>query len=166
MVIRNETEQDWDAIAHVNRLAFGQENEAQLVNALRKNGKATISLVAEDRGEVVGHILFSLVTVGDNGTGIALGPLAVHPDWQKQGVGSQLTKAGIVACRRLGFSRLIVLGHPTYYPRFGFVPASRFGVHSEYKVPDEVFMAQELTTGAFNTCSGLVKYAPEFQQFS
>lgn len=162
MVIRKETQQDWKAVAQVNELAFGRPDEAELVAALRKNGKVIVSLVAEIENLIVGHILFSPVTIGEEKTAVALGPLAVHPDWQNQGVGSQLNRAGIEACRDLGHTRLIVLGHPTYYPRFGFVPASRFGLSSEYDVPDEVFMAQELIVGAFDNCTGLVKYAPEF----
>lgn len=162
MLIRTETPQDWHAVAEINELAFGKKAEAQLVAALRENGKATVSLVAVIEGKVVGHILFSPVTIEGGKTAVALGPLAVHPNWQNQGIGGQLTKAGLAACQELGHVRLIVLGHPNYYPRFGFVPASRFGLRSEYKVSDEVFMAQELMAGAFDGCSGLVKYAPEF----
>ena len=163
VTIRAEQEQDWDEVWAVEAAAFGREDEAQVVERLRENGKVVVSLVAEANGRLVGHILFSPVTIGQQCQGVGLGPLAVLPEWQKKGVGKQLSMAGIAACRQLGHTRLVVLGHPTYYPRFGFVPASRFGLHSEYDVPDEVFMAQELEEGAFAGCAGLVRYAPEFE---
>lgn len=167
MHIRPEQPEDGAAIRQVVTAAFGQTAEADLVDRLRAHGKARVSLVAEADGQLVGHILFSEVTLDVNPQAInviGLAPLAVAPAWQKQGVGSQLTQVGLAACRAAGYDAAIVLGHPEYYPRFGFVPASRFGVHSEYHVRDEVFMAMELRSGALAGCAGLARYQPEFNE--
>jgi putative acetyltransferase len=165
--IRTEQPEDAAAVYEVVRAAFGQNAEADLVNKLRANGKAIVSLVAELNGEIIGQILFSEVTIETNPRGIkliGLAPLAVAPAHQRSGIGSQLTRAGLEACRAAGYDAAIVLGHPEYYPRFGFAPASRFGITSEYKVRDEVFMALELTEGALADCSGLARYQPEFNE--
>jgi len=148
----------------VNRIAFGGPQEAELVDALRAAGKAVISLVAVDGEEVIGHILFSPVSIGDATAVRALGlaPMSVLPQHQNAGIGSSLVRAGLEECSKLGYECVVVLGHATYYPRFGFIPASRFGLRSEYAVPDEVFMATELREGALKECAGLVRYASEF----
>lgn len=167
MTIRSEQAEDSAAIRQVVAAAFGQPDEANLVDKLRANGKAIVSLVTEAEGQIVGHILFTEVTLESNPQAvkvIGLAPLAVLPTWQKRGVGSQLMRAGLAACRAAGYEAAIVLGHPEYYPRFGFVPASRFGIHSEYNVRDEVFMAMELTAGALTNCHGLARYQAEFNE--
>jgi putative acetyltransferase len=167
MTIRPEQAEDITAIHQVVEAAFGQPDEANLVDKLRANGKAVVSLVAEAGGQIVGHILFSEVTLETNPQTIkviGLAPLAVLPDWQKRGAGSQLTSAGLAVCRDAGYQAAIVLGHPEYYPRFGFVPASRFGIHSEYNIRDEVFMAMELTADALADCHGLARYQAEFNE--
>lgn len=165
--IRSEKPDDLTAIHRVNELAFGQPAEANLVEVLRRNGKVVISLVAVENDEVVGHILFSPATIEADDrivNIVGLAPMAVLPAYQNRGIGSALVKAGLEECRKAGHAAVIVLGHPEYYPRFGFVPASRFGIKSEYDVPDEVFMAMELQAGALVGCSGVAKYQPEFSE--
>ena len=167
IVIRREQPEDIAMIHHVVHQAFGQAAEANLVDALRRNGKAKISLVAEDNGRIIGHILFSEVVLeaGENRlTGIGLAPLAVTPERQNEGIGSRLSEEGMKHCREAGYPFAVVLGHPEFYPRFGFVPASRFGVKSEYDVRDEVFMAMELKEGSLAGFAGIVKYQPEFNE--
>jgi putative acetyltransferase len=165
MQIRAERTGDIGDIRQVNRSAFETATEADLVDALREQARPIVSLVAEDDGAIVGHILFSPVTLStDSDLRImGLAPMAVAPARQRQGVGSALARAGIAACRDLGFGAVIVLGHPEYYPRFGFVPASRFGLRSEYDVPDDVFMAMELNPGALQGRGpGTISYHPAF----
>ena len=163
--IRPEQREDIPAIRRVNERAFPSALEADLVDRLREHGKVTLSLVAVSEAQVVGHILFSPILIesaGESFAAVGLAPMAVLPEWQNQGVGSLLVQAGLDQCRRNDYSAVVVLGHPNYYPRFGFVPASRFGIRSEYDVPDEVFMAIELKAGALNGHSGLARYQPEF----
>jgi putative acetyltransferase len=164
-LIRPEQPNDRAAIHSVVKQAFqeafGSTAEAKLVDKLRINGKAAVSLVAVEEHQIVGHILFSEVTLGD-ATIIGLAPVAVLPSRQKQGIGALLINAGFEACRNAGYTAIVVLGHPEYYPRFGFAPASRFGIKSEYDVRDEVFMAMELQPGALANCAGVAKYQPEF----
>jgi putative acetyltransferase len=165
IVIRCEEPDDVGAIRVVHERAFGQPAEANLVDALRAHGKATLSLVAEQNAQIVGHILFSPVTIEADGSvvaGMGLAPMAVLPERQNRGIGSRLVEAGLAQCRAAGHERAVVLGHPEFYPRFGFIPASRYGLRSEYEVRDEVFMAMELRDGAMQGCAGLVKYASEF----
>jgi putative acetyltransferase len=165
--IRKENAADIPAIRQVNERAFEQPTEASLVDALRANGKASISLVAESEGLIVGHILFSPVTLEPamkELIAVGLAPMAVLPEFQNQGIGSLLVRAGLEECRKQGCDFVAVLEHPTYYPRFGFVPSINFNIKSEYDVPDEVFMLLELKEGALSGCSGIVKYQPEFNE--
>lgn len=165
LLIRAERAGDEAAIADLNDAAFGGTDESRLVASLRQSGHATISLVAATHQDVVGHILFSPVTVDTSGPAIAalgLGPMAVRPDCQRLGIGSSLVKAGIDECATRGCEIVVVLGHSHFYPRFGFRPAHLLGLRSEFAVPDEVFMAMELVGGAMMGRSGLVRYRPEF----
>ncbi len=169
MIIRPEKPEDVPAIRIVIEQAFGRPAEADLVDALRRNGKATLSLVAEEGSRVVGHILFSPVTVetGERElVGVGLAPVAVLPEFQNRGGGSLLVKDGLDRCREAGHSFAVVLGHPHYYPRFGFTPASRFGIRCEYEVADENFMAMELREGALRNQAGMARYQPEFNGIS
>ena len=165
VIIRAENIEDRDPIHRVVELAFGGPSEADLVDALRENASPCISLVATLDEQVVGHIFFSPVTIEterETLAGMGLAPMAVLPEYQNQGIGSQLVREGLRECARLGHDIVVVLGHPKFYPRFGFEPASLKGLRSEYDVRDEVFMVVELRQGALAGRGGLVKYHPEF----
>ncbi len=159
--IRPETKEDIRKIWQVNASAFDTEAEANLVDNLRKSGASLISLVAEANKKVVGHILFSPVTLSGKRKDVkiaGLAPMAVMRDYQKQGIGTALVKKGLKHCKSKGYQAAVVLGHPDYYPRYGFVPGSRFGIKSKYDVPDEVFMVKELVNGILTGYRGVVKY--------
>jgi putative acetyltransferase len=161
--VRAEEPGDIDAIHETNALAFGSPLEARLVDALR-GPEDYLSLVAVIEGKVVGHILFTPVTLEPSvDVRIAgLAPMAVRPEHQRSGVGGQLIRAGLDACRRRGYSAVAVLGHPEYYPRFGFVPGHTFGLTCEFPSPPEAFMAIELVPDALSGMSGVVRYRREF----
>jgi putative acetyltransferase len=164
MLIRAEQEQDRADVHAVNVSAFETPLEADLVDALREQAEPLVSLVAEDNGAIVGHIMFSPVSLsGHPGLKMmGLAPMAVAPEHQRQGVGSALVRAGLEQCKQLGCMAVVVLGHPKYYPRFGFSPSTRFGIGSEYEVPEEVFMATELQPSALTGKTGTVKYNAAF----
>jgi len=162
--IRPEQAADIAAIHAVNRAAFDSDTEADLVDALREHADPIISLVADDGGSIVGHILFSPVTLSGHADLkiMGLAPMAVRPAEQRRGIGSALVGAGLERCKQLGSGAVVVLGHPGYYPRFDFVPASRFGLACEYDVPDEAFMALELELGILRGASGTIRYHAAF----
>jgi putative acetyltransferase len=164
VLIRPEEERDRAAVRAVNVAAFGSSTEADLVDALRARARPLVSLVAEDGGAVVGHILFSPVTLPGRPDLdlMGLAPMAVAPARQRQGIGSALVRAGLERCRQSRVGTVVVLGHPAYYPRFGFVPASRFGIGCEADAPDEAFMAIELSPGCLRGASGKVRYHAAF----
>lgn len=164
MHIRDEEKRDWAAVRAVNESAFETSVEADLVAALRAQAEPVISLVAEDDGTIIGHIMFSPVVLeGHPGLKVmGLAPMAVVFERQRRGVGSSLVRAGLERCRNLGFGAVVVLGHPEYYPRFGFSPAAGYGIGCEYEVPEEVFMAVELQPGYLQGVSGKVKYHAAF----
>ncbi len=164
--MRNRLERPSDilAVRAVNVAAFETAAEADLVEALREQAAPLVSLVADDGTAIVGHILFSPVTLTSHPEPriCGLAPMAVMPGRQRQGVGSALVRDGLERCRQEGFGAVVVLGHAGFYPRFGFAPASRFGIGCEYDVPDDVFMALELEPGALNGASGTIRYHPAF----
>lgn len=164
MQIRPELPADVSAIHALNSAAFETRVEADLVDAVRNAATPIVSLVADKAGETVGHILFSPVTLSGHPDAkiMGLAPMAVLPTEQKSGVGTALVNAGIEDCRKLGYGAIVVLGHAQYYPRFGFKPASHFGIKSEYEVPDDVFMAMELVPGYLNAQAGTIQYHPAF----
>ena len=164
MLIRPEEPGDWAAVRAVNASAFETPLEANLVDLLREQAEPIVSLVAEDTGAVVGHIMFSPVSLpGHPALRImGLAPMAVAPEHQRKGIGSALVRAGLERCRQLGFGAVVVLGHPDYYPRFGFQPSTRFGIGCEYDVPEGVFMAMELQDGCLRGASGKIQYHGAF----
>jgi len=167
--IRAETADDLAAIRRVNVAAFGRENEARLVQTLRSSPGfiRDLSLVAADADHVVGHILFSSIRILSGVSPIAalaLAPMAVLPGLQSRGLGSRLVRAGLGECRRLGHRIVIVVGHPAYYPRFGFSPARACGLEAPFPVPDPAFLALELVPGALAAARGLVEYPPAFSE--
>jgi putative acetyltransferase len=162
--IRDERPDDAAAVRRVNELAFPGGGEAAIVEALREAGAVTLSLIAEIDGDVAGHILFSpviLTTAAGPTTAVGLGPMAVVPDLQRSGVGTQLVRAGLERLRASGHTAVVVLGHPGYYPRFGFERASAHGIRWELDCPDEAFMVLELEPGALRGLAGVVAYRPE-----
>jgi len=168
MRIRTEHPEDAAGIRAVNISAFGTKAEADLVDALRERAAPIISLVADDDGAIVGHILFTPMTLdADRGMNVmGLAPLAVAAGKQRQGIGAALVHAGLDECWQLGAAAVAVLGHAEYYPRFGFVPASTFGLRSQYDVPDDVFMIVEGRRGALAGKHGLLSYHPAFAELN
>jgi len=164
MEIRKETAGDYRAVLELHRQAFGQDNEARLVEALRRSTAFVpeLSLVAENDSKIVGHILFTKVTIGEIGhESLALAPVAVVPKEQRQGIGSALIKKGLERAIELGFDSVVVLGHDSFYPRFGFMPANSWNITTEYDSPDSTF-ALELKQDALTGVSGQVRYPKEF----
>jgi putative acetyltransferase len=166
ITIREEASGDSKQMRIVIQSSFGQTEEADLVDKLCQSCPSRISLVAVSEDQVVGQILFTPVTIEAREriiTGMGLAPMAVLSGFHRQEIGSQLVRAGLSLIKKRKYSFVIVLGHPTYYPRFGFVPGSRYGVRSEYEnVPDEAFMILVLNQAALEGVSGVAKYRPEF----
>jgi putative acetyltransferase len=163
--IREEGPGDVATIRDVNKLAFGQDQEGNIVDALRSNGAVLLSLVATLNGRVVGHIMYSPLSLCEV-IGAGLGPMAVLPEHQRQGIGSQLVEAGNQRLEEAGCPFIIVVGHANFYPRFGFRPATAYGITCEWEVPDEVFMVLVLDQAKMHGVSGLAKYRPEFSSVS
>jgi putative acetyltransferase len=166
MLIRPEEERDSTAVRAVNEAAFGRAAEARLVEELRTRARPVVSLVAEENGTVAGHLMFSPVLLSGQPELkiMGLGPMAVLPERQRQGIGTALARAGVDRCRDLGFGAAVVLGHPTYYSRFGFQPSALYGIAGEFDVPEEAFMVLELWPGFLRGASGLVRYHPAFSE--
>jgi len=163
--IREVLPGDEAAIVRVHAEAFGRAEEGEIARGLHARGDDCVSLAAVEDDEIVGHVLFSPVAVDGRSfprTPMGLGPVGVLPEWQRSGVGIVLCRAGIEACRARGAPFLVVLGHPAYYPRFGFVPAMRFGLTFGDMPPRDSFMAMELVPGALGGVAGPVRYGPEF----
>ena len=163
--IRVALPRDEASIVRVHAAAFGRADEAEIARRLHARGDACVSLAAFDGDEIVGHVVFSPVSVDGRSfprTPLGLGPVGVLPGLQRGGTGIALCRAGIDACRARGAPFLVVLGHPTYYPRFGFVRAVRFGLTFGDMPPRDSFMAMELVPGALTGVKGPVRYGPEF----
>ena len=164
MHVRSERPADIPHVHAVNVAAFDSPTEATLVDALREQADV-VSIVAEQDGHIIGHILFSPVrlTGADDLRAVGLAPMAVAPERQRTGIGSALVREGLAHCQRQGVAAVFVVGHPEYYPRFGFRPASGFGITCEFEVPDEVFMAMELAPGALKGRAGRLFYHEAFR---
>lgn len=168
MLIRTEAPADILAVDALLKTVFDTEAEADLVMRLRENGHRTLSLVASnDDGEVIGYLLFSPVTVeGHDDHWQGLAPMAVMPDYQRQGIGLALLEEAKSTLAELGYPAVVVLGHSDYYPKAGFVKASAHGLHCAWSVPEEAFMVLELVPGTLSRRQGEVAYSPEFSSLS
>lgn len=167
MLIRPENKNDIELIWRINSEAFETDAEANLVDKLRESDIPFISLVAEINNKLVGHILFTPVKLVDAKKEIkiaGLAPMAVLPNIQNTGIGSKLVEDGLKQCEKENYEAVVVLGHPNYYPKFGFIPSVKFDIKSEYDVPDEVFMVKELNANSLKGQSGIIKYHDEFNQ--
>lgn len=165
MIIRKETPEDIGPIRDVNISAFKVSHEADLIESIRKSATSLLSLVAEQNGQVVGHILFSPVRLDGSDKKLVLyglGPMAVMPEWQKQGIGSRLVSDGLKRSAESGVDAVVVLGHPDFYPRFGFKTSRIYGIESEYNVPDNFFMVIELENDCLKGTGGTIKYHDAF----
>ena len=170
LVIRQEDSDDFKEVFEVNQIAFGRDNEAKLVEALRNNKEIFVpglSIIATKNNKIVGHILFTKIIIqDDNGRvneSLALAPMAVLPTNQKSGIGGQLIKEGIRVAKEAGFKSVIVLGHRHFYPKFGFEPSVKWNIKAPFDVPSAAFMAIELVEGGLKGISGTVVYPKEFE---
>ena len=164
-LIRPEQSGDFDTVRALLLASFGREAEARLVDRLRASGKIASALVAEEKERFLGHVVFSKIVASAEGgevSALALVPLAVVPAFQRLGIGSALVSAGLERCRSERRARVLVLGDPFYFARFGFVPAARFGLKCPFPEGGNSFMAIELEPGAFAKASGTVCYGHEF----
>ena len=166
-VIRPEQPDDYQAVRAVNLAAFDTAVEADLADAMRETPEYVpeLSLVAELDGQIVGHALFSEVTVEQEAgelRALSLGPIAVLPNHQNRGIGSALIEHGHRRGRELGYPFVVLIGHPWYYPRFGYQQARQFGLETIWDVSDPVFMVCELESGALKTAAGTIRYPEPF----
>jgi putative acetyltransferase len=167
VIVREEQPEDISAIRAVNEKAFGQPQEASVVDKLRQNCPGVLSLVAVIGDQVVGHILFSPAVIESGGRtieGAGLAPMSVLPEHQRRGIGSKLVKAGMARLKDEGCPFVIVLGHPEYYPRFGFERASRYGIQSQWDAPDEAFMVIIMDQSIMSGVLGVARYRSEFNE--
>ncbi|MCG7994507.1 MAG: N-acetyltransferase [Candidatus Thiodiazotropha taylori] len=164
--IRKEEAKDREAIHQLNSVAFDNGPEAVLVDKLRISCQDYLSFVAVEEGSVIGHILFTPASMEDSSAaGMGLAPMAVLPSHQGEGIGSRLVRYGLEYLRDAGCPFVIVLGHPDYYPRFGFELASKYQIHSQWEgVPDEAFMIAVFDQEVLPKQGGLARYRGEFDE--
>lgn len=169
MLIRTETKNDYKQVFNLNFSAFeNRDDEAKLVESIRFSDGfiPELSLVAEEQGEIVGHVLFSKAKIIRDGAEtevLVLAPIAVDPTVQKKGIGSNLIEEGLKRATNLGYGLVLLIGHPNYYPKFGFQPARQYGIElTQFKVPDDVFMVCELIEGELQQTNGELRYPSPF----
>lgn len=170
-LIRTEALEDCKQVRRVNVLAFGgREDEANLVDRVRMSEGFIpyLSLVAEAEGRIVGHLLLSKAAVINEDASyevIVLAPIAVLPEYQRQGIGKQLIAEGLLRCKELGYGLVLLIGHPTYYPKFGFKPARSIGLElKQFDVPDDEFMVYEAFENTRRRIEGELQYPKAFIQ--
>lgn len=166
ITVREEKPSDIPAVRKINEMAFGQPGEADIIDAIRTACPEALSLVAVSGDQLAGHIFFSPVTIQSGNSavsGMGLAPMAVPPEHQRQGIGSRLIKAGLEVLRRTACPYVVVLGHPDYYPRFGFTPASAHRIRCQWDgIPAEAFMVLILNKARMKDVSGVARYRQEF----
>ncbi|MEW8272405.1 MAG: N-acetyltransferase [Candidatus Thiodiazotropha taylori] len=164
--IRKEEAKDREAIHQLNSVAFDNGPEAALVDKLRNSCQDYLSFVAVEEGSVIGHILFTPASMEDcSAAGMGLAPMAVLPSHQGEGIGSRLVRYGLEYLRDAGCPFVIVLGHPDYYPRFGFELASKYQIHSQWEgVPDDAFMIAVFDQEVIPRHGGVARYRGEFDE--
>lgn len=172
MIIRQEKESDKNKVYDVIKSAFENEevsdhDEHNLVNRLRNsdNFVPELSIVAEHDGDIVGHILFTEIKVG-NDVLLALAPVSVSPSMQGKKIGTKLIEEGHKIAKEKGYRGCVVLGHDKYYPKFGYQVSSKFNIKAPFEVPDKNFMVIELLEGGLQGSSGVVEYSKEFFESS
>ncbi len=170
MIVRQEQPEDKEGIFELNALAFGQEDEGQIVDKIRtgENYIPELSLVLAHEDKIMGHILFSKAKIKgeQEHETLVLAPMAITPTFQKRGMGSLLLREGLRTAEKMGFESIFVLGHPEYYPKFGFKKASDWNIKCPFEAPDNAFMAIELVEGALSNKEGVVEYDEAFQETS
>ena len=169
IIIETETEGDYEQITRLHTIAFNGDREARLVEKLRKTPTyiPELSLVAKYRNTIIGHILFypiKINTYRKKCDSLALAPISVIPSFQNRKVGSRLIKKGLMKAQKLGFKSVLVVGHPEYYPRFGFEKASKHGISAPFDVPDNALFAIELEKDGLKNCSGTIEYPSEYTE--
>jgi predicted N-acetyltransferase YhbS len=167
VTIRKETYLDYDQISLVNDMAFNKKQEGELIVNLRKRPEflQDLSLVAEFNDKIIGHILFfpvSILSDSDKIQTLALGPMSILPGFQNKGVGGDLIMAGLKVADETGFTSVLVLGHPRYYPKFGFKKASKWKIKAPFDAPDEAMMAVELKNGSLGFGGGTIDFPQEY----
>ena len=171
ITIRSEKPEDFDSIYEINKKAFNGEFEARLIDKIRQSGNfiPELSLVALKEDKIVGHILFSKIKIKrgeEEKTILALAPMSVLSEFQKQGIGSSLVRKGLEISKRLGYCIVALVGHHEYYPRFGFTPARAKGLEISLKmsISDEAFMVCELEKDALKGIKGIVEFPSYFEE--
>lgn len=169
IALRPENPQDYHGISRVNDLAFKRKAEGKLIEELRISGnfKKQLSIVAEVDNEIIGHILFTPVAIRNNGksyNSLTLAPMSILPEYQKRSIGKLLVIFGLQLAKESGYTSVVVLGLPSYYPKLGFKKASNWDIKSPFPAPDEAFMAIELEPGSLDNISGKVIFPSAFDE--